>query len=375
MKKIVVACDSFKESMSAIEACQAIEKGILKTKGDFTVKLIPMADGGEGTVDAISYVTDGQFKRVYVQGPLGNLTEAKYLLLQAQQIAFIEVAEACGLNLVPTDKRNPLKTSTYGVGEMILDAIKHQVRHIYLGLGGSSTNDGGLGLLRALQAKFYDNNGNEIIAVNELLNLANIDLSKTKELLKNCEFTIMSDVDNEFIGENGATYVFGRQKGANSEELEILEKCLTTYNNIVKKQFNVDLKTIKKTGAAGGMGGAFYLLGASMKSGIETVLELTGFEEKIKDADYIVTGEGSIDFQTANGKTISGILKVARKYNIPVIAFAGRVATNIDVLYDLGLTAAFSITNEAKSLSQALIDGYESLWQTTYNVFRLINSK
>lgn len=375
MKKIVVACDSFKESMSAIEACQAIEKGILKTKGDFTVKLIPMADGGEGTVDAISYVTAGQFKRVSVQGPLGDLTEAKYLLLQTQQIAFIEVAEACGLNLVPTDKRNPLKTSTYGVGEMILDAIKHQVKHIYLGLGGSSTNDGGLGLLRALQAKFYDNNGNEITAVNELLNLTSIDLSKTRELLKNCQFTIMSDVDNEFIGENGATYVFGRQKGASRQQLEILEKCLITYNDVVKKQYNIDLKTIKKTGAAGGMGGAFYLLEATMKSGIETVLELTRFEEKIKDADYIVTGEGSIDFQTANGKTISGILKIARKYNIPVIAFAGKVDQDIDKLYNLGLTAAFSITNEAKSLSQALIDGYESLWQTTYNVFRLIDNE
>lgn len=373
MKNIVIACDSFKESMSAIEACQAIEEGILKANRNYNIKLIPMADGGEGTIDAISYVTKGEFVTTLVHGPLGNYVEAKYLVLNNNQTAFIEVAQACGLDLVPSEKRNPLKTSTYGVGEMILDAINRNVKHIYLGLGGSSTNDGGLGLLVALKAKFYDSNNNEIKKVEELINLIKVDLVETKKLLKDCSITIMSDVDNEFIGKNGATYVFGRQKGANEQQLEILEKCLTRYNEIIKAQYNINLATIKKTGAAGGMGGAFYLLGSSMKSGIETVLEITKFEEVIKTANYIITGEGSIDFQTANGKTISGILKIADKYNVPVIAFAGRVSQDIDELYDMGLTAAFSITNEAKSLPQALKDGYVCLKECAYNVFRLID--
>lgn len=372
MKNVVVACDSFKESMSAIEACLAVKEGVLKAKKNWNVSLVPMADGGEGTIEVISYVLNSEFINVNVHGPLGESVEAKYLLLKDQEKAFIEVAEACGLNMILPQNRNPLKTSTFGVGELILDAIDHGIKDIYIGLGGSSTNDGGLGLLRALKAKFYDINQNEIFDVEKLIDLEFIDLSKTNELLEDCHLTVLSDVDNVFIGQKGATYTFGKQKGANEKQLNILENCLTKYNAVVLKQFGLDLSLIKKTGAAGGLGGAFYLLGATMKSGIETILKLTNFEEQIKNVDYIITGEGSIDRQTENGKTISGIMKIAKQYNIPVIAFAGRVTHDIQNLYTMGLTSVFSITNEAKSLNEALSDGYVSLEDTVYNVFRLL---
>lgn len=375
MKKVVIACDSFKESMSAIEACAAIQEGIYKVNKNIDVHLIPMADGGEGTIDVISYATKGRFMKVSAHGPLHEVIEAKYWLLEDHQTAFIEVAEACGIHLIPLEKRNPLKASSYGVGEIILDALNHGAKKIYVGLGGSVTNDGGLGLLRALDAKFYDSSFGEITAIESLVNLKSIDLSHTKKLLKHCEIIIMSDVDNPFVGKNGATYVFGRQKGATNQQLEILEKALVALNDVIKNQLHIDLATIKKTGAAGGLGGAFYLIGASMQSGIDTILELVDFKNKIKDANYVITGEGSIDSQTTHGKTISGILKQTHQYHIPVIAFAGRVTSNIQELYDLGLTAAFSITNEAKSLQQALSDGKVSLMETAYNVFRLIENK
>lgn len=372
MKKIVIAPDSFKESMTALEACHAIAQGLKKTGKQYDIEMIPMADGGEGTIDAIAAVLPSQMVEVDIHGPLNENTQGRYLLLSKQNSAVIEVAEACGLHKVKVEDRNPLKTSTFGVGELILDALKQGVDKIYIGLGGSSTNDGGLGLLRALGACFEDLQGQEIKVVKDLVNLEKIDLSKCHALLAQCQLIVLSDVDNPFTGQNGATYVFGRQKGANQQQLDELERCLCRFSQVVDKQYNIDLNCIKKTGAAGGLGGAFYLLHAHLQSGIETLLELTDFKTHIQDANYIITGEGSIDSQTANGKTISGILKLAQPYHIPVIAFAGKVVHDIDALYDLGLTAAFSITNEAKTLAQALADGQKSLKDTVNNVFRLL---
>lgn len=372
MKKIIIAPDSFKESMTAMEACHAIEEGIIKSGKQYQIQMIPMADGGEGTIEAIAQVLQSSFVEMNVHGPLKEPIKAKYLLLPRQNSAVIEVAEACGLNKIEPQDRNPLQTSTYGVGELIKDALEHDVEKIYVGLGGSATNDGGLGLLRALGAKFYDASGKTITEVKDLVHLEKMDLSNCFQLLQRCQLIVLSDVDNPLVGKDGATYVFGRQKGANKQQLDVLESCLQQFNKIVMKQFDVDLAKIKKTGAAGGMGGAFYLLGAQMQSGIQTILALTDFVTLCHDADYIMTGEGSIDSQTQNGKTISGILTIAREKNIPVIAFAGRVTNDIDSLYDLGLTAAFSITNEAKTLKQALQDGYKSLAKTAENVFRII---
>lgn len=372
MKKIIIAPDSFKESMTAMEACHAIEEGIIKSGNQYQIQMVPMADGGEGTIEAIAQVLPSSFVEVNVQGPLKEKIKAKYLLLPQQNSAVIEVAEACGLNKIEPQDRNPMQTSTYGVGELIKSALEHDVEKIYIGLGGSATNDGGLGLLRALGAKFYDTSGKSIAEVKDLIYLEKMDLSECFHLLQHCQIIVLSDVDNPFVGKDGATYVFGKQKGANQQQLDALESCLQQFNKIVMKQYDMDLAKIKKTGAAGGMGGALYLLGAQMQSGIQTILELTDFATRCKDADYIVTGEGSIDHQTKNGKTISGILKIAKERDIPVIAFAGRVTNDIDALYEAGLTAAFSITNEAKTLVQALDDGYESLAETAENVFRLI---
>ena len=228
-------------------------------------------------------------------------------------------------------------------------------------------------MLRALGGRFLDKSNKEIVNVEKLIQLEKIDLDKPYNLLKSCQIIVMSDVDNPFIGEKGATYVFAKQKGANKKQIEILEKCLTRYNEIVKSQYKIDLAKIKKTGAAGGLGGAFYLLGTSLQSGIDTVLEVTQFEKHIQNADLIITGEGSIDSQTINGKTISGILKIAQKQQVPVIAFAGRVTNDIDALYELGLCSAFSITNEIKTLQEALNEGVSCLESTSYNVFKMID--
>lgn len=374
MKNILIACDSFKESMSAIEACHAIERGIKKSCSTLNTYIIPMADGGEGTCDVLANTIDGQIVTIDVCGPLKQRVQASYIYDNKNQIAIMEVAEACGLHLIPDNLRNPLKTTTYGVGEMIKDAIKKGAKSIYVGLGGSATNDGGLGMLNALGAKFTDENKEKIFEVEQLKKLQNIDLDDVFSLIHKIQITILSDVHNPFIGENGATYVFSKQKGATLHQRDILEHCLTQYNEIVKQQYSIDLSTIQKTGAAGGLGGAFYLLNAHMTNGIDTVLKMTDFESYVQRCDLIFTGEGSIDFQTINGKTISGILNIARKYHKPVIAFAGRVTHDINELYESGLTACFSITNEAKSLECALKDGELSLEDTSFNVYQIIKN-
>lgn len=374
MKNILIACDSFKESMSAFEACHAIERGIKKSCPSINTYIIPMADGGEGTCDVLANTIDGKTITIDVCGPLMQRVQASYIYDKKNRIAIMEVAEACGLHLVPDNLRNPLKTTTYGVGEMIKDAIKKGAKSIYIGLGGSATNDGGLGMLNALGAKFTDENNVEIREVEQLNKLQNIDLYDVFSLIHKTQITILSDVNNPFIGENGATYVFSKQKGATLHQRDILEHCLKQYNEIVKKQYSIDLSVVQKTGAAGGLGGAFYLLNANMTNGIDTVLKMTDFENYVQKCDFILTGEGSIDFQTINGKTISGILNIAKKYHKPVIAFAGRVTQDIDELYEAGLTACFSITNEAKSLECALKDGKLSLEHTSFNVYQIIKS-
>lgn len=371
--KFVIAPDSFKESLNAFEAAKAMKEGIEKVYTDAIIEMIPMADGGEGTSEVIINAQKGEFKKVKVTGPLCEKIEAQYGLIKKENEAVIEIASACGLHLVDMKNRNPLYTTTFGVGEMILDAIQSGVKHIIIGLGGSATNDGGLGMLQALGAKAYDIYGREIgLGGKELAKINSIDLSGLNNNLRHITIEVACDVDNTLIGDKGATYTFGHQKGANKEILDKLEKGMINYSRIIKKTCGLDLASMPKSGAAGGLGGAFLLLGGKLNKGIDMVLRHTGFEEKIRDANYIFTGEGSIDSQTEYGKTISGIAVMAKKYNIPVIVLAGKVEDNIDKLYDIGVTSVFGIVDRPKSLEDALKEGYDSIKKTSENIARLL---
>ena len=374
MKKIVIACDSFKESMSASVACKAIEKGIQEgyDKNIETI-LLPLADGGEGSAKVIGEAMHLPMVTVATCNPYLEEMKATYYFDNDKKLAIIEVASSCGIDLIDKEKRDPTRALSYGFGIMIQDAIKRGSKEIVLCLGGSVTNDGGYGMLKALGAIFYDENNQELpLSIASIEKVRRIDISKIKELLGTCTLKVASDVTNYYIGPHGATYTFGPQKGATKSQLEYLEDSLVSFNEAMKTSLQIDLSKVEKTGSAGGIGGALYCIGATLCSGIDLILELVNFKEVIKDANYIFTGEGSIDGQTIHGKTISGVAKMAKLQQIPVIALAGRVTSDASNLYDIGVTAMFSITNEAKELKQALLDGEISLIETTRNIIKLI---
>lgn len=377
MKKVkfVIAPDSFKESLDAFQASNAIKKGIQKIFENAEFELIPMADGGEGTSEVIINAQNGEFRKVKVTGPLSEEIEAKYGYVSKEKKAVIEVASACGLHLVEKERRNPLNTTTYGVGEMILDALNNGAEHFVIGLGGTATNDGGLGMLQALGAKAYDCSGNEIgRGGKELIKIERLDLTSLDSRLKDISIEVACDVENPLIGDYGATRTFGPQKGADSNIIEQLEIAMTNYAKIIEKTINLDIANMPKAGAAGGLGGAFLLLGCKLIKGIDLILKHTEFEEKIKDASYIFTGEGSVDSQTQYGKTIAGIASIAKRHKIPIIVLAGKVGDDIEELYDFGITSVFGIVDRPKSLEEALKDGYNSLKKTSENIARLLIS-
>lgn len=280
--KFVIAPDSFKESLDAFEASNAIKEGIQKVFKNAEFELIPMADGGEGTSKVIINAQNGEFRKVKVTDPLGKEIEAKYGYISKEKKAVIEVASACGLHLVEKERRNPLYTTTYGVGEMILDALNNGAKHFVIGLGGTSTNDGGLGMLQALGAKAYDYNGNEVGRGGmELVKVERLDLSSLDSRLKDVSIEVACDVENPLIGEHGATRTFGSQKGADSSTLEQLEIGMIKYADVIKKTYNLDVANMPKAGAAGGLGAAFLLLGCKLIKGIDLVLKHTEFDFSI----------------------------------------------------------------------------------------------
>ncbi|WP_238883149.1 glycerate kinase [Clostridium sp. YIM B02551] len=374
--KIVIAPDSFKESIDAFNAAEAIKEGFIKVFPEADYEVIPMADGGEGTSEVIINALNGEFIDANITGPLGNIIESKFGYINEEDKAVIEIAAACGLALVPLEKRNPLNTTSFGVGEMILKALDKGAKRILIGLGGSSTNDGGLGMLVALGAKVYDNEGNTIKGYGqELIKVNNIDFTSIDKRIYEVNIEVACDVENPLIGEKGATYTFGPQKGATTQIMQELELGMKNYSNKIKASAGIDIGNIPKAGAAGGLGAAFMLIGGNMKKGIDIVLENIKFEERIKNADYIITGEGSIDSQTKYGKTVAGIAKMAKVNNIPVIVEAGRVSDYISELYEMGVTAIFGIIDEPKTLEEALLDGYNSLRKESENIARLLAVK
>lgn len=374
-KTFVLAPDSFKESMSAQRACEAMERGIRKVLPDAKVVQVPMADGGEGTVDALVDGSGGTSVEVTVSGPIPTEKVRTYFgLLADKQNAVIEMAKANGIELLSEEKRNPLITSTYGTGQMIKAALDQGVKKIIIGIGGSVTNDGGAGMAQALGVRLLDKESNELAAGGGALSrLAKIDMTTIDARLADTEVVIASDVTNPLTGPNGASVIFGPQKGATPEMVEELDKNLAHYAEIIKKDLAIDIAKQAGAGAAGGLGaGLLVFAGASMHSGVDLVIELTNLEEEIAHADYVFTGEGGMDFQTKFGKTPYGVAKLAKKYNKPVFACAGYIGEQVEVLYDEGMTAIFGILDKAGSLDTALKSGERNLERTVENIVRVL---
>lgn len=371
MKKILIATDSFKDCMRALDACDAMERGVLRA-GFQSCRSVPLADGGEGTLEVLlngqAYTQDC----VIVKNSLGKDTK-RDLYVVNNKTAIIEVASICGIEELSMLERNPYETTTYGVGEIILFALDKGIREFIITLGGSSTNDGGIGLLQALGAKIQvkDVVIDEVFKGKHISDLTDITFDGMDTRIYESSFQIACDVQNPLLGDNGATKVFAKQKGANEAMLVDLEKGMLTYANIINKSFGIDAST-PKTGAAGGLAMAFLLLDAKLVAGIDLVMQHLRLYDEIRACDMVITGEGSIDNQTAQGKTISGILNVANECQKPVIAFCGRLDHNIDDLYTLGLLSAFSISPGAIDLECALKNGKTHLEQTVYNVMRTL---
>lgn len=374
MTKYVVAPDSFKESMTAKDVCDAMEKGIKEADSAAEVIKVPMADGGEGTVDSLVDATHGQRVIVEVTGPLGNKISAYYGILGNGTTAVIEMAKASGLEIVEKKKRNPMITTTFGTGELIRDALDHNVKEIIIGLGGSSTNDGGSGMAQALGAKLLDQNNHQIpFGGGNLDKLDKIDISNLDSRLQDVKIILASDVTNPLIGKEGASRVFGLQKGATPEMVEKLENNLQHYAEIVKRDLNKDVASLSGAGAAGGLGaGLMAFTTCKIRQGVDIAIEVTKLEEKIRDADYVFTGEGGTDFQTKFGKTPYGVAKLGKKYHKPVISLAGYLGEGIDSLYSEGFTAIFGIIPGACDLSTALKNGPSNVARTTENIVRLL---
>jgi len=373
--KIVIAPDSFKGNLTAKQVADAIEIGINRLIPDAEIVKIPMADGGEGTVQALVDATDGEIITAEVSDPLGNRIKAEFGILgDSQKTAVIEMASASGLPLVPRDKRNPMLTTTYGTGELIRIALDKGCRKLIVGIGGSATVDGGAGMAQALGVRLLDKNSDEIPkGGGGLEHLDHIDTTSLDPRITETTTIVACDVDNPLVGPRGAPEVFGPQKGATPEMVKILDKFLDRYADIIKSDLGIDIKNIPGAGAAGGLGaGLMAFLGAQLRSGIDIVIDASGLEKHLKDTDIVITGEGRIDRQTIYGKTPIGVARTAKKYGIPVIAFAGNIGSDSHVVYDNGIDALMSIISYPMSLDTAMEHSQEFLADSAERVFRLI---
>lgn len=373
--KILVAPDSFKGSLTAMEAAENIGKGIHRADSEIDVDLLPMADGGEGTVQSLVDATEGKIIEKEVTGPLANKVEAFYGLLGDGKTAVIEMAAASGLPLVPEGKKNPLKTTTYGTGELIASALEHGVEQIIIGIGGSATNDAGVGMAQALGAEITDAEGNEVAFGGGNLNqIEKINLKNLDPRLKDVEILVACDVDNPLYGEDGAAYVYAPQKGADKEMVEILDQNLRHFNQIAVKELGKDTNKIPGAGAAGGLGaGLVAFLDAELKAGVDIVLEIINFESRLKDVDLVITGEGMLDGQSIYGKTPVGVSRSAAKKDIPVIAVAGTLGRGVEKVLDHGINAYFSIIDRPAELREIKERSPELLANLSEQIIRTIH--
>ena len=374
---ILVAPDSFKDSLSASEASRIISEAISALIPSASIRQIPISDGGEGLLEALLTPLQGTLVSVSVKDPLNRTIEASYGLLDQGKTAIIEMATASGLELLSIEERNPLITSTYGTGELIKDALDKGCTKIIIGLGGSATNDGGLGMIKALGGLFLDQNQQEIEEGGGALNtLYSIDLSGLDKRLQHVEIICACDVSNPLTGTSGASYVYAKQKGASEDMLVVLDSNLSNYAAVIKASLNKDLEHIPGTGAAGGTAiGLLAFLDATLVPGIDLITELLQLEKHIKEAQLVVTGEGKIDVQTLHGKTIMGIASLAKKHGVPVLVFTGSIGQGISEIYDQGVTAIFSIVNKPMSLETAIKNATKLLHASVTNVFTSLNTQ
>jgi glycerate kinase len=371
--KIVIAPDSFKGSMSATEVCDIVEGSILKIMPTAKIVKIPISDGGEGLVEALVRHQSGEIIKIKTKDPLFREITAIYGILNGE-VAVIEMSAASGLPLLADDERNPLKTSTYGTGEMIADAIRRGCHKIILGLGGSATNDGGLGVANALGVRFYDQNMELLAPVGENLSrVRTIDTSQVKPALQEVEIVIACDVDNVLCGVQGAAAIYGPQKGANSEMVIFLDQGLSMFGQLLEKKTARKLVKLKGIGAAGGMALPLVALFKSqLKSGLDIVLDEIGFEAAIDGADMIITGEGKTDAQSVMGKVISGVGKRGKNLNIPVVVISGALDDGYEAIYNCGVVAAFAIFSNDRGLVWHMQNAPQLLAKTIDNLFRFL---
>ena len=372
MKKVVIAVDSFKGTMSSIEVCSRIETGFKAILPEIETVKVPIADGGEGTVDTFLTALGGEKIKVTVKDPLFRDVESFYGILPDQKTAVIEMAAASGLPLVEEEK-NPRLTSTYGTGELMLDALQRGCNKLIIGIGGSATNDGGIGMAAALGVKFLDQEGNPIALNGEGLGqLRRIDVSEKDPRIDRCQVLVACDVDNPLYGEHGAAYVFAPQKGADQAMVEDLDQNLQNYAAVLQKDLGLSVQEIAGAGAAGGLGaGLVAFTPAQLKPGIEIILDAVSFSAIIADADLIITGEGKIDGQSLRGKVPIGIADRAKNSGVPVIAIVGDVGDGLEAIYQRGISAIFSTNRVAVPFSEARLRANRDLLETSESIARL----
>lgn len=374
--KVVIAIDSLKGSLSSMEAGMAIKDGILAAKPDAEVIVKPLADGGEGTTDALIEGMNGERIDLTVTGPMHTPVDAYYGYLKDTNTAVMEMASAAGITLVPDSEKNPLLATSYGVGEMINDAIQRGCRNFIIGIGGSVTNDGGIGMLKALGVRFLDENGEDAGEGGQALaKVARIDVSGMNPLLKECHIQVACDVNNPLCGENGSTYVYGPQKGVTEDMKKTLDETMAHFARVTSETLENDYMNTPGAGAAGGLGYAFLAYtGAALTPGIELILDAVGLEEELSGADVVVTGEGRLDFQTAMGKAPVGVARLAKKYNAKVIAFAGSVTKEATACNKEGIDAFFPILRSVCTLAEAMdpVAARNNMTATVEQVFRLL---
>lgn len=368
--KIIIAPDSFKESLSALEkAADAIERGFKSVFPGADYRKLPMADGGEGTVQSLVDATNGRIIEQVVTGPLGEPVRAFFGMMGDGRTAVIEMAAASGLHLVPVDKRNPLITTTRGTGELIGAALDAGAERLIIGIGGSVTNDGGAGMIQALGGRLLDNSGREMAGGGALSQLASIDVGGLDSRLRNVKLEVACDVDNPLTGPKGATAVFGPQKGATADMLDVLDQNVSHFADMTEKELGSTFRDTEGAGAAGGLGWSLLTyLQADLKRGIDIVLEAVDFENIVQDADLVITGEGRIDSQTVHGKTPIGVAKAAKSYDVPVIGIAGSVSRDSDAVYQHGIDALFSIVPGAVPLEDAFEHAAEYMERTARDI-------
>lgn len=373
--KVVVAIDSFKGCMTSLEAGNCIKEAIEETvKAD--VKVFPIADGGEGTVEALMNCMHGVEVPVTVTGPLGEKVESYYGMLSEKKLAVMEMANVAGITMVPEKSKNPMNTTTYGVGEMILDAIEKGCREFIVGIGGSATNDGGLGMLTALGVDFYNADGKKAgIFGRDVLRVARVDVSNMNPLLKECHFTIMCDVTNPLCGEMGSSAIYGPQKGATPKTIEQMDAGLRNYAKVISRCTGKEEAEQEGAGAAGGLGFAFLtFLNTSLGPGVSYILETLGLDEEMKDADIVITGEGKLDAQTAMGKAPAGVAAMAKKHGAVVLAFTGATCEDAEACNKAGMDAYFSICRGPMTVKEAMDpeNAKKNMHMTVKQVFNLI---